>query len=672
MSDEQVSRRSFFLGSIIAAKAVNAAVAAAVREDTMQVFPPPKATVVTGFLAARLQWKYASEKSPHNITLSLSSLDDPKHPIVRVVLRGDETTYGLPLVPNQSYAWELQPRDACGQPTFAPVRGTFTTGAIRLLQDALPEEKYKNPRKGARYSPYKAMPFAAEEPLSPWYEVKRYAMAPPPRFDAIKDQLPHPVLDGHADALETYWYCWETFVDEWNYAPAHAGNQAIANINGCFDWAGWGSSQVWDSFCMMHYARYGHQAYPFITQYDNVYARQHENGFICQESDNDNREVYACDPALCPYLIAWAELDYYQVSGDMQRLRRVFMPLVKNYEWFMTYMRHEPDGIYGFVTPATRDTCGTDGFDLPMQATAFRAAETLAMARISTLVGRPDMTKFFTAEHQRLGSYINRHHWDSEYQLYNERCDPNFLCIWAKYRDPHLKDKFITEPIPGDINKSVGTFLPLFAEIASPERMRILRRLLQDSKKGFEWANGIEGYSLDSSPQGPVDDTGAASAKIWPPVQYIVQQGFKQYGDWAVAQEVAERYLTAVVAAYKKSNMIREALNAKQPEFVGHKSFVGWGGLAPIANLIEYVLGFEISVPKKTMTWHISRLERHGIQNLKFGDFYVELICDGRQKANEPCRISVNSGGSFSLRVVVNGKTTETQIRKGTATVRVT
>ena len=88
---------------------------------------------------------------------------------------------------------------------------------------------------------------------------------------------------------------------------------------------------MWDAFCSMHYARYGHQAYPFITQFDNAYARQPDNGLICQQADNDNFEWMCIHPALVPFLIGWTELDYYQVSGDLERLHRVFMPLVKNY-----------------------------------------------------------------------------------------------------------------------------------------------------------------------------------------------------------------------------------------------------------------------------------------------------------------------------------------------------
>lgn len=195
--------------------------------------------------------------------------------------------------------------------------------------------------------------------------------------------------------------------------------------------------------------------------------------------------------------------------------------------------------------------------------------------------------------------------------------------------------------------------------------MPALRRLLQDSKKGFEWPNGIPGYSLDSTSQGPEDDTGVGSAKIWPPVQYLVQQGFKQYHEWLVAQEVAERYFNAVVKAYMNTKMIREALNATKPEFDGHKDFVGWGGLAPIGNFIEYILGFDVDVPQKTIVWHVQRKERHGLQHLKIGDFYVDLLCDARAAADAPCHLTVTSGGAFALQTVVAEKVVHHRIQEG-------
>ncbi len=689
-SPQIVSRRTFikssaasgstiFLGMVVGKTTALVAQAVTNHAEAVRIVAPSEATVfgsglLPGFLAAKLQWEYTAGEAPHNIILTVAPKRDPRNPVVHATLAGAVTTYALPLVPEETYAWQLQPADEQGHPNAAAVQGTFTMGAIYLVQDAGNEEMYKNFRLKARYSAFPPMPFAAAEPLSPWYDVKRYAMAPPPKLEDIKDRLPQPVFDGHPEILETYWYCWKTFLGVWNYAPHHPDHQAVANINGYPTWARWGSGQVWDSFSMMHYARYGHQAYPFITQFDNAYARQHENGFICQESDNDNFEVYACHPVLSPFLIGWAEWDYYQVSGDLHRLRRVFTPLVKNYEWFMTYMRHTPDGTYGFVTPGMRHPCGTDtSAFLPeltwntgaFPATAFRAAETLAMARIAALVDRPDMARFFVAEHRRLGDYINQHYWDAEHQLYNDLCDPNHVV--EEYRDPQLAGQFITEIKPGVFNVSAWTFLPLFAEIAPPERAQALVRLVQDADKGFNFPNGI-GDSSRLSPSLPKNFANADN--ILPPIPRVVQDGFTRAGYRAAVQDLAERYCAAMAAAYRKEGTIRESISTTMPIGGGQPEFVGWGGVGPIANLIEYVLGIDLNVPRNTIVWHVHRTERHGLQHLKIGNFYVDLLCDERAAMDAPCHLTVTSGGTFALQTIVKEKVVYHQIQKGTVTLQ--
>lgn len=679
ISHDTMSRRTFLRGSVVSGSTIFlgriggksplfGAGASNQKEDGLEIVEPAPGTMVPGFLAARLRWEYAAGDTPHSVVLSVARAHDRKRPITQVTLSGEATAYCLPLVPEESYVWRVQPTDVDGHPTAAAARGSFKMGEIRIVQDAPPEEMYKNPRRGARYSPFKPIPFGVEEPLSPWYDVKRYTMGPPPKFEDVKEDLPHPVLDGNPDALDTYWYCWKTFIEVWNYAPYHPDNQAVANINGYPTWSGWGSAQVWDSFCQMYFAKYGHQAYPFITQYDNAYARQHENGFICQESDNDNREVYACHPALCPFLIACAEWDYYSVSGDRDRLRQVFVPLAKNYEWFMTYMRRKSDGVYGFVTPGTRDTCGTDTFDFAFPATALRTAETLAMARIATTIGRHDMAEFFKGEHKKLGDYINEHFWDADHQLYNDLCDPNH--IWHPFRDPQLAGKFVTEIKPGQIYKPAWTFAALMAEIAPPDRVRALVRLAQDPN-GFSRPDGIAHDSVDTKPQGYLTDNQSGPGSIWPPTQQIAQEGFQAVGQRGMAQQIATDYFNATVKAYSKDKKICEYLDSTDTTFKGAPKFVGWGGVGPIASFIEFVLGIEVDAPQNSLVWHLHRQERHGLKHFKLGKFYVDMICDERTTPSEPFRITVTSGGEFTLKTVAGEKVRLHHIGSGTVTLQI-
>ena len=102
-----------------------------------------------------------------------------------------------------------------------------------------------------------------------------------------------------------------------------------------------------------------------------------------------------------------------------------------------------------------------------------------------------------------------------------------------------------------------------------------------------------------------------------------------------------------------------------KPLGCGVADFVGWGGLGPVANLIESVLGLDIDVPGKTITWHITKTDRHGITNLNLGEVRVEMICAARRAPSDPCALVVRSDGSFRLRIVRNGEVIEKPIERG-------
>lgn len=491
---------------------------------------------------------------------------------------------------------------------------------------------------------------AKVEPLSPWFNAKGDRIGPMPTFEELRDELPQPILDGRPDAIETYWYAWKTFVQIWNYPPAHRENQAIANINGYPIWAGWGSSQVMDTAFMMYFARYGHQAYPFITGIDNAYARQHENGFICQESDNDNFEVYSGYPAMTPFLNAWMEWNYYRISADLDRLKRVLMPLVKNFEWFMTYGRRKSDAAYGMATQGLRDY-STDPFNETFPSNALRAIETLAMAHIAETAGRADLAAFFRTEHRRLKEMINDRFWDAEHQLYNDCCEPNHM--YAEYRDPKWIGHFVTELRPGVFNKCVWTFSPLAAEIVPPDRVGPLGRLALDPKAGFWQPHGPSTYSVDSSPPGIAPgDTKSPYHQVWPPFPCIMQQGFALAGPYDVARQIATNYFEAIVQAYARNKTINESLSPTTLDGWGQPNFVGFGGIGPIANFIEYVLGLDVNAPENLVTWRIGRLERHGIQRLPVGSARVDLLCDARTHPGDIPRITVHADVPFTLRLI--------------------
>src|ERR1035441_6014837 len=124
-----------------------------------------------------------------------------------------------------------------------------------------------------------------------------------------------------------------------------------------------------------------------------------------------------------------------------------------------------------------------------------------------------------------------------------------------------------------------------------------------------------------------------------------------------------------MVACHTRNKTINESLSPTTLDGWGQPNFVGWGGIGPIANFIEYVLGFDIDAPQNVVTWHLHRLERHGLRNIKIGASYADFVCDARAKDEDTCRITVKSDGAFKLRTVLNGKTAQHQIGKGRASI---
>jgi hypothetical protein len=323
-------------------------------EEPVQILSPTNGQILDASLAVNLRWRYPQrprDAAPFpflNMTLQVADNPDFQKPIVEVDVDDHVNSYAVAVVPDKTYYWRLIPEEIGGslKKYFTNLRAlaTFTTAKPTNRFDAPDSLRYQNPRAGAHWQYMEPVVPLRDEPLSPWFDIKSFRADSSPAFPNIRDKFPVPVWDGHPKALAAWRYCWETLFRVWIFAPGANDHEAVANLLGYRNWGPWGSTMVFDSCFILHFSRFGAQAWPFITCLDNCYARQHENGFICRESDRENREVYATFP-VNPPLFAWAEWEWYKITGDKERLRRALTPLVKHYEWWMTYQRRE-NGLY--------------------------------------------------------------------------------------------------------------------------------------------------------------------------------------------------------------------------------------------------------------------------------------------------------------------------------------
>jgi hypothetical protein len=56
---------------------------------------------------------------------------------------------------------------------------------------------------------------------------------------------------------------------------------------------------------------------------------------------------------------------------------------------------------------------------------------------------------------------------------------------------------------------------------------------------------------------------------------------------------------------------------------------------------------------------------RHGLENFQFNGFKVDMICDARKPGTKSARVTINSGGDFTLKMMAGNQTMEKKIHAG-------
>jgi len=97
----------------------------------------------------------------------------------------------------------------------------------------------------------------------------------------------------------------------------------------------------------------------------------------------------------------------------------------------------------------------------------------------------------------------------------------------------------------------------------------------------------------------------------------------------------------------------------------GVSEFCGWGGIGPVANLIEAVLGFDIDAPNNTITWRITKTECHGSRTCGSANFTVDLVCDARSTDDTPAISGFRAAGTFALKIITPRRQVQMKIEAG-------
>lgn len=472
---------------------------------------------------------------------------------------------------------------------------------------------------------------------------------PLPVYDEVKDRLPMPLWEGHDDAIACYNKAWQIAFNNLRKPIAEAG--FVSNF---IDTAFNGYLFMWDSSFIVMFGRYGSHVFNFQKTLDNMYSHQHKDGFICREicESQAGEQFQKDDPSSTgPNIMPWCEWEYYQLTGDKDRLEKIFYPLLAYHKW-LQLNRTWRDGSYW----STGLACGMDnqprvekqyselqshGHSIWVDTCIQMVISGKVLIEMGKILGCEEDTQWLTEEVEMLTSLINEKLWSED--------DAFYFDMWRS-------------GLSGV--KSIGAYWALLADIVPTDRLsRFIEHL--ENPKEFKRPHRVPTLSADH----PDYQEGGAYWKgsVWAPTNYMLLKGLERVGYHSLAHEIACNHLDNVVQVFNETKTLWEnyAPEAAKPGSQSKPNFVGWSGLIPISVLFEYVFGITADAKNNEIVWRVNLIEKHGIMQYPFSNQFVDLVCEARQNASDEPVITVKCDVPVKVRVIWDGgkKTIATILR---------
>ena len=473
-----------------------------------------------------------------------------------------------------------------------------------------------------------------------------------PEYNDIKSKLPVPIWAGHESVVNCYYKAWEIAIS--NISNPKEGSWFVspfidAAFNNCIF--------MWDSCFMLMFGKYAHNIFCFQETLDNFYSHQHKDGFISREIDEkDGSEKFTrFDPASTgPNVLPWCEYEYFMLTGDRDRLEKVFPVLLSYHHWLRQY-RTWRDGSYwssGFGcgmdnSPRLRNSSTNDkryysnGHMVWVDACMQQVLSCNVLLKMAEICKRSDDVKDIAEERNMLMKFINEKLWDETTEFYYDLWDNGKL----------------------NMVKTIGSYWGLLAQVVPEEKIDCFVQHLQNENE-FKRPNRIPTLSADNEHYSEKGNYWCGS--VWAPTNYMVLKGLSKYGYHKLAYEIAEVSVENVVNTFKETGTIWENYS---PELTGKGSiakpdFVGWSGLFPISILFEYVFGINVDVENRKIRWNIFLTDDFGVKQLPFGNYgLVDLECKKRGSVEEKPDIVVNSNVDFTLKIFWNNNNETIEVK---------
>jgi glycogen debranching enzyme len=467
-----------------------------------------------------------------------------------------------------------------------------------------------------------------------YFSKKTYEEKSLPTFENSKEILPSPVIEDKPEWIELYWKTWQLAFDHFRKPPS--GSPFVSNY---LDEAFAPQIFQWDTFFMIMFARYAHHIFPAIESLDNFYCRQYENGYICREIVEATGEDFVFEGrehTVNPPLFSWAEIENFKITGSKSRFEQVLPVLEKYAEWLEKFRKKEntrhnlywQTGLGSGMDNTPRS--GSSWVDISSQMVMMYND----MSKMCNALSLTEKENLFRTKANEISQRINKFMWNEDEGLYYDVDDDGNQVKW----------------------KTAACFWPMLAGIADLHQAEKLLANLKDPN--LFWKK-IPFPSLAADQKHYAADGKYWLGGVWASTNVMIIKGLDKFGignDNAYnfnefATLATEEYLTGIYEVFKKTGTLWENYSAEAYArgVWSRPDFVGWTGCGPIELLIENIIGLRPNGVDNSLTWHLSRIDEHGIEKLKFGKVTASLICERRESVNSPATINIQTDNDFTL-----------------------
>ncbi|NYE05864.1 glycogen debranching enzyme [Bacillus niacini] len=526
--------------------------------------------------------------------------------------------------------------------------------------------------------------FSKTQQRGQFFKKKTYQDTPIIPFSEARRLIPEPICENYPIEIDCYWRTWELAYQN-VYAPTKESGFVSNFVDAAFN----DDIFMWDTAFITMFCNLAHPFIPGIRSLDNFYCKQFDNGEIprevVRETGDDfskwvnhdrkplhsyfhnhyqHRGLHGAQPPKYddmhhpklgrevetpPYLtldnlnhpiMAWAELESYQQTGDFERLELVWRPLFKYYGALCYHLYNQ----YGlFVTDwasmdnSPRNKYLGSGVDISCEMVLF-ARNLIEMAQIISAKSETielevtEAIKRLESDVRKFTESINGLMWDEKKGFYFD-----------------ITDDGERAPV-----KTIAAFWSLLAEVATKEQATRLIEWLEDPKT-FNRVHRVPTLAADEKDYNPKG--GYWQGSVWAPTNQMVVRGLEKYGYDELAKEIAINHLENVVQVFEDTGTIWEnyAPDSVTAGDANNVDFVGWSGIAPILYFVEYRLGIRGNAPRNELTWNIDMsLGEIGCNRYWFNGKTIHLLAVPQEDGT--VNVKAESDGPITLRVKVDGR----------------